>query len=315
VRQRVTRAGTAVRVGARTLLSKEGVRGTAVECAWLATHVALYPMFMARERVSGGPPERFTLTHLPPVQRSLIISNVEAAGTPILLIHGMVDNRSVFTLLRRGLRRRGFGRVVSMNYSPFNWDVRSAARALSQEVENLCADTGYERIHVVGHSMGGLVARYYVQRLGGDARVHTVVTLGTPHHGTASAYLVPHTRLRELRPGSDLLAELDSPSPGCTTRFLAFWSDLDQLIIPKHNAALSHPDLSVRNVFLRGVGHTSLPIHRGVVHQICAALAHLGSDGSTVTAGVTSIETGNTPSKFSRPNGASGTGDVAAVTS
>ena len=46
-----------------------------------------------------------------PVQRGLVIGDVEAAGTPILLVHGMVDNRSIFTLLRRGLRRRGFGRV------------------------------------------------------------------------------------------------------------------------------------------------------------------------------------------------------------
>ena len=40
--------------------------------------------------------------------------------------------------------------------------------------------SGYERVHIVGHSLGGLAARYYVSRLGGDAHVHTLVTLGTP---------------------------------------------------------------------------------------------------------------------------------------
>ena len=45
------------------------------------------------------------------------------------------------------------------------------------------AETGFERIHVIGHSLGGLIARYYVTRLGGDARVHTLVTLGTPARG------------------------------------------------------------------------------------------------------------------------------------
>ena len=62
----------------------------------------------------------------------------------------MVDNRSIFTLLRLGLRRRGFGRVTSMNYSPFTADVRVAAAQLAEEVEALVAETGYERIHVVG---------------------------------------------------------------------------------------------------------------------------------------------------------------------
>ena len=53
--------------------------------------------------------------------------------------------------------------------------------------------------------MGGLVARYYVQRLGGDVRVHTLVTLGTPHGGTLPARLFPHPLVRQLRPGSDVV--------------------------------------------------------------------------------------------------------------
>ena len=54
------------------------------------------------------------------------------------------------------------------------------------EVERIVAETGFERIHIIGHSLGGLIARYYVTRLGGDARVHTLVTLGTPHDGHAT---------------------------------------------------------------------------------------------------------------------------------
>ena len=61
--------------------------------------------------------------------------------------------------------------------------------------------------------MGGLVARYYVQRMGGDQRVHTLVTLGTPHSGTYAARLVPHPVARQLRPGSELIAELAEPAP------------------------------------------------------------------------------------------------------
>ena len=137
-------------------------------------------------------------------------------------------------------------------------DVRTAARRLAEAVEDLVETTGYHRIHVVGHSLGGLVARYYVQRLGGDARVHTLVTLGTPHTGTVPAYFLPLRLGRQLRPGSDLMTELAGPAPGCRTRFLAFWSDLDQMIIPKTAAMLHHPDLSARNVRVRGVGHISL---------------------------------------------------------
>jgi hypothetical protein len=273
--------------GARSLLSPTRLRGAAIEVAWVAAHAALYPLGAVAER--ARPERSHDLSSLSPVQRGLLIGDIEAAGTPILLVHGMVDNRSIFTVLRRNLQRRGFHRVLSLNYSVRTGDVREAAERLSAHVEGICADTGFERIHVIGHSMGGLIARYYVQCLGGDERVHTLVTLGSPHAGTATAYLVPHRLGRQLRPGSDVVNELAAPAPHCRTRFLAVWSDLDQMIVPKVNARIDHPDLVAHNVHVRGVGHMSLPINRRAVHQISMTLAQLDADGATLTPGVTSI--------------------------
>ena len=201
----------------------------------------------------------------------------------------MVDNRSIFTLLRLGLRRRGFGRVTSMNYSPFTADVRVAAAQLAEEVEALVAETGYERIHVVGHSMGGLIARYYVTRLGGDERVHTLVTLGTPHQGTYTAYGWHNQLTRQLRPGSGLMRELDQPVPQCRTRFVVYWSDLDQMVFPQRNAALDHPDLRLRNIDLHGVGPHVAAHHRQRRARHLQTLAHLDSEGHTLTPGVTEL--------------------------
>ncbi len=289
MRERLGRTGAGVRRGAASLLTPTGLRGAAVEIGWVATHAALYPLGVVTDRAGARADAQRDLAGLTPVQRGLMVGDVEAAGTPILLVHGMVDNRSVFTVLRRALRRRGFRRVLGINYSPFTRDVRLAATQLATRVERLCEQTGFERIHVIGHSMGGLIARYYVQRLGGDARVHTLVTLGTPHAGTLPAYLVPHRLARQLRPGSDLVDELAQPAPHCRTRFLAVWSDLDQMIVPKRAARVDHPDLEARNVFVRGVGHMSLPIHRRAVREIAATLAQLDSHGKTVTPGVTAI--------------------------
>jgi triacylglycerol lipase len=289
-RQRLAEAGRTARTGARAVLSPAGVRATAVELTWIGAHLVMYPLGALEERAREEV-DRYTLHGLPPVQRGLVVGDVEAAGTPILLVHGVVDNRSIFTLLRRGLRRRGFGRITAVNYSPLTDDVRAVAERLSEVVEAVCADSGYERVHVIGHSMGGLVARYYVQRMGGDTRVHTLVTLGTPHAGTFPARLVPHPVARQLRPGSDVVTELAAAAPGCRTRFVAFWSDLDQMIIPKRSARLDHPDLRARNVFVRGVGHLSLPIDGRVVREIGTTLAQLDHDGSTLTAGVTPITT------------------------
>ena len=290
--QRITDRLSRVSVGSRrvskAVLSPAGLRGTAIEMAWLSAHVAMYPLGVVEGKAREAQ-ERHNLQDLPPVQRGLIIGDVEAAGTPIILVHGVVDNHTIFTLLRRSLGRRGFGRVITLNYSPLTDDIRRVARRLSRLIESVCRETGYERVHVVGHSMGGLVARYYVQRLGGDARVHTLVTLGTPHEGSAPARYVPHNVARQLRPQSDIVLELMEPAPHCRTRMVAVWSDLDQMIIPKRNARIVHEDLNARNVFIRGIGHMSLPVDGRVIHVISTTLAHLDVDGTTLAPGATSI--------------------------
>ena len=268
---------------ARTVLSRSGLRGTAVEVAWLSTHVAMYPLGLAGEKALVHIP-RHSVADLPPRQRGLLIHDVEAAGTPIILIHGVVDNRSVFALLRRGLRRRGFGRIITVNYSPLSDDIRAVAKRLDRLVEDVVHQTGYERVHVVGHSMGGLIGRYYVQRMGGDSRVHTLVTLGSPHAGTMPANWVPHPLARQMRPDSDIVAEFNEPAPTCQTRILSVWSDLDLMIVPKRSASIEHPDLKVRNMFVPGVGHMSLPVDPRVVHEICTTLAHLDAEGHTLSS-------------------------------
>ncbi|GAA1557990.1 alpha/beta fold hydrolase [Kribbella sancticallisti] len=262
-----------LRYGAQAALSPRVLQGAAVELGWITTHLAMYPLGLVS--AAGSRADRLNLSGLTPAQRSLLVGDVRAAGTPILLAHGIIDNHTIFALMRRQLRRRGFTRIHTFSYSPLTLDVRSTAERMGEEIEALCEESGSEQIHVVGHSLGGLIARYYVQRLGGDQRVHTCVTLGTPHQGTVAARLLPWPLVKQVRPDSDLMAELEEPAPGCRTRFVAFYSDVDQLIVPQRRARIRHPDLTARNVRVNGVGHLSLPFHGEVVHQITGALSHL----------------------------------------
>ena len=263
----VTRAGA---YAARTFGSPAGIRGLAVEWAWLTAHLAVYPAGFVREHLQASTGHR--TDPLPPLPRSLVVTDVEAAGTPILLLHGIMDNRSVFTVFRRALRRRGFGVVHAVNYSLFTDDIRTAAHRLGQQVDELRELAGAERIHIVGHSLGGMIARYYVQRMGGSAVVDTLVTLGSPHGGTLAAHLLPTPLARQLRPGSDVIAELAQPAPGCDTRFLVVWSRMDQMVLPQRNGRLRHPDLDVEELGIRDVGHLALPIDPRTVRWVANAL-------------------------------------------
>ncbi|MFI5657349.1 lipase family alpha/beta hydrolase [Streptomyces sp. NPDC051684] len=203
------------------------------------------------------------------------------AKPPVLLLHGFIDNRSVFVLLRRSLAQHGRQHVESLNYSPLTCDIRAAAALLARHVEEVCERSGRDRVDIVGHSLGGLIARYYVQCLGGDTRVRTLVTLGTPHGGTRVAPLADaHPIVRQMRPGSSVVEELKRPAPGCRTRFVSFWSDLDQLMLPLETACVDHADLLAQNVRVTGIGHLALPVHPAVATGIRQALDAEPAEGA-----------------------------------
>lgn len=254
--------------------------GVALEAGWMTAHVVMYPLGLLAEPAARQ--RRHQLDGLSPEQRGLVHYAVDAAATPILLVHGIIDNHSIFALMERALRRRGFSDLSWFDYGLLTRDVRAAAVDFGAAVEKLAARSGYEQVHVIGHSLGGLIARYYVQRLGGHRRIRTLVTLGTPHAGTELArmgQLMPI--VRQLRPTSDLIAELAEPAPEVPTRFVAFYSDLDQLILPSRNARIEHPDLIARNVPVRGVGHLSLPNNGEIAFEIAAVLSELDPDPAT----------------------------------
>ncbi|MFK0292990.1 esterase/lipase family protein [Streptomyces sp. NPDC090442] len=253
-------------MGALTVLSTTAsLRATLVDAAVLAAHLILYPTGITQERPLPVPSATGSAARLPTEGR---------AHPPVLLLHGFVDNRSVFVLLRRSLHRHGWRHVEALNYSPLTCDLRRAAELLGRHVEEFCARTGHRRVDIVGHSLGGLIARYYVQRRGGDARVRTLITLGTPHAGTRVAPLMSaHPIVRQMRPDSDVIAELALPAPRCRTRCVAFWSEADQVMVPATTARIVHPDLRAENVHVDDVGHLALPVNATVAAGIREALA------------------------------------------
>ncbi|MET8075054.1 alpha/beta fold hydrolase [Streptomyces sp. NPDC005303] len=263
-------------------LSLALLKATALEIAILAGHLLLYPSGITQER-------RSPLPSLPAPEDGAAQLPTEAKP-PVVLLHGFIDNRSVFVLLRRSLAQHGRQQIESLNYSPLTCDIRAAAELLGRHIEGICERTGSERVDVVGHSLGGLIARYYVQRLAGDTRVRTLVTLGTPHSGTRVVPLAnAHPIVRQMRPGSELLEELTQPAPGCRTYFVSFWSDLDHLMDPLEAACIDHADLMAENVQVSGVGHLALPVHPAVATGIRQVLdtARPGEETADRASGLT----------------------------
>jgi triacylglycerol esterase/lipase EstA (alpha/beta hydrolase family) len=209
---------------------------------------------------------------------------------PVLLVPGYGGSVAELNLLARSLRARG--KDVSVVQLPDHGlgDLRVQARSVGAAARVARARTGSPSVDVVGYSAGGVVARYWVQDLGGRAQTRRLVTLGSPHHGTEVAELgtlfagACPVACRQLLPGSPLLAALDrdpGSDPGNAVpgpRVVSIWTTLDDVVLPPDSARLA--------------GALNL-----TVQQVCAAsrVRHGGLPADPVVQGMVSAELGAGP--------------------
>ena len=188
----------------------------------------------------------------------------------VLLLHGFMQTRAVWQVMEDRLRHDGYA-VFSFDLGGFLYrfntrPIGELSQHISAKVEGICDRYGLESFHVVGHSKGGLIARHWVQHYGGDRRVRSLTTLGTPHHGTPTAFvgfllLGGLTRSpRQMLPGSGLVKRLQNDTFPAHIPLTSVYSKGD-LVCP-YWASVLRPrqgDTSMRNHELaKRVGHTEL---------------------------------------------------------
>lgn len=194
--------------------------------------------------------------------------------TPVVLVHGYGHNRSGWFVLERALRQAGFHRISTLNYNPLRQDVAAIAQRLKEHVDLVRTVSGSERVHVIGHSLGGIVLRWYVQELGGDAVVETGVTIATPHEGTVSALMAAPLgpTAKQLLPGSAVVRRLRAGARRTSVRWVSYYSNIDLLVQPSRSAVIRDEALSATNVLVKDHGHLSIllspKLARSVVDQL-----------------------------------------------
>lgn len=187
--------------------------------------------------------------------------------TPILFLHGLFQNRACWLYLRLRLRLLGIPSLHAINLPPWK-DIESLTERVAIKVDELRLASGCERVHLVGHSMGGIIARNYVQLRGGTPKVERCLLLAAPNSGSKLAALALSPLAKALLPGSELLRRLaQAPLPADTT-LTALYSRHDNIVLPPANARLD----GVENIELAGVGHTSLLYHEPTLKALAALL-------------------------------------------
>jgi pimeloyl-ACP methyl ester carboxylesterase len=191
------------------------------------------------------------------------------ARVPVILVHGVLVNDGVWFMMRRYLVRQGVGPVYTINYGPPYSDIERFAAQLGEKIESVCTATGSDRVVLVCHSMGGLVARTYLRQRG-PARIDRIVTIGTPHHGSVMAWAFFGRCLAQMRPGNAWLEDLnrDETKPSAVP-IVSIWSRHDSLVAPQASSELA----CARNVALVGIGHNALLGDRRVMELVAGLLS------------------------------------------
>jgi triacylglycerol lipase len=127
---------------------------------------------------------------------------------PVLLVHGYLGSPACWTPVVEQLHAAGFANIFALRYNTLTSSIPEIAAQLDHAAYEAMTRTGEVRVHLVGHSLGGLVTRYAVQCLGLAARADGVVTIATPHRGSAFAYAAIGAAGTQMRPGAELLATL-----------------------------------------------------------------------------------------------------------
>jgi pimeloyl-ACP methyl ester carboxylesterase len=186
---------------------------------------------------------------------------------PIIVLHGYAMNRANFRPLARRLAAAGLGPVLGFEYWTLG-KTSTAAKRLAEYVEEVRARTECDQVDLIGHSMGGVVGRYYVSLLDGDGAVANLVTLGSPHAGTdVSAIGIGHAG-KELVGGSAMQQRLDAAPRPSRTRMTVVWSRADALVPGARHARVTGVDELVYD----DLGHLALLTDERVATEIISRL-------------------------------------------
>jgi len=183
---------------------------------------------------------------------------------PVVFVHGFICNRGFWTPWLKEMRRLGHP-FVALNLEPVFGSIDDYVAIIDQAVERVTRTAGLAPV-LVCHSMGGLAARAWLQAKSADSRVHHVITIGSPHHGTWLGRFSRAANGRQMRLHSDWLRQLGSPA--AVDQFTCWYSNCDNIVFPAATATLAGAD----NRLIAGAAHVDLAFHPKVMAESLAII-------------------------------------------
>lgn len=196
----------------------------------------------------------------------------ESAGAKVLLVHGLHMSGNCFWSFRIYLERIGF-RTYSINlgkpYTPVQRYVQRLHKVLHKVADG-------EKVHLVAHSMGGLVIRMLLKQYPDDLKlIGSIATLGTPHKGTAMVgdFALPWLK-RLFHPASPSLNSLPTLAELAPHTALMTLGSRNDLVVYPLSSTLQPNSRQVKLYAMSHIGMLTEPrVHKKVAHWLKAQLS------------------------------------------
>ena len=211
------------------------------------------------------------LSQLAPVSvRKRLVEFNTGESKPIIFIPGYTQNSSNFISLSNRFRKAGMGPVVAWDYNNTFGSIESQAETLAEVVEATRIKFNSDKVSLVCHSLGGIVARYYLQEMSGCKNVDKYVTLETPHQGLWQGRYVPGICTTQIDPLHPFMQRLKSNITLLNdTQILSIYSDINPLSQWNEPFKLNHAE---SDLFIPGSGHFSMLLSKEVAKAVITFL-------------------------------------------
>jgi pimeloyl-ACP methyl ester carboxylesterase len=206
----------------------------------------------------------------------------------VILLHGVFHNRSAWVVYRRRLRRAGFTNIYAWNFPMARRPFEELVGEFAAWLERVAAPLPGRPVVLIGHSLGGLIARAYAQGPQAAPALASIITLGTPHQGSKLAALGPRVSCSEellyRGPAIERLERgvLERASRNDGIDRLAIYSPIDNMVLPP--AALKVPLPGWTHRETSPISHVAMLYHGPTIAIVMDHLAATFPKGSDQNA-------------------------------
>lgn len=233
----------------------------------------------------------YTQRHL-----SLLVSQTNVLSRPlsihddpdnlVILVHGFLDNLSIFKTIQQEINNCTHSNLYSIEYSSTTANFESISESLHRLLIRL--EKLNKPIILIGHSLGGVIIRHTLQSQQSASyisNVCSVFTIATPHNGTQWVNFVNLTTrennivkqnplVKALHPDSSIINELKHPLETRANYIIySFWTPQDTIILPVTHAEAHHSHINIINTCILGEGHAGIINHPLILKKIIKELS------------------------------------------